>query len=96
MLVNITMKLLLCPDDDDDDCRDARDYNFYECHLVFTDGCYNTHDFENIFTIERTIAVVNNDYGDCNYETVFRIIIRKIIVITLITVTVTINKFLKS
>ena len=88
------MKLLLYPDDDD--CRDARDYNFYECHLIFTDGCYNTHDFENIFTTERTIAVVNNDYGDCNYETVFRIIIRKIIVITLITVTVTINKFLKS
>lgn len=33
MLVNVTMKLLLYPDDDD--CRNAKDYNFFECHIGF-------------------------------------------------------------
>lgn len=69
---------------------------FLNVILVFTDGSYNIYGFENIFTDERTITVVDTNYGDCNQETVFRIIIIKIIAIKLITMIVTLNKFLKS
>lgn len=69
---------------------------FLNVILVFTDGSYNIYGFENIFTDERTITVVDTNYGDCNQEKVFRIIIIKIIAIKLITMIVTLNKFLKS
>ena len=70
--------------------------NFLSVIFILSDGYYNIYGFENIFTTERTITVVDTNYGDCNYETVLRIIITKMMLIKLITVIVSLNKFLKS